>query len=460
MNPRTLPPADLLRARRCALALALSGRDALLVGHRLQPRNYLANVQPFRQDSTFLFFFGWKQPDAAGIIHRDGRATLFVPKPTPSDALWHGEAPAFATIAQACGVDEVRDIAELEPGPWLCLPVAEPSANAWLSALVGRRLDPRQVAETGDPALADAVITLRLRRDAWDVDAMTAVMPVTARAHRAAMAATRPGVTEYEVSAAIEMEFQREGCATAYPSIVTARGEVLHGHPSERPLRDGDLLLVDAGAEGHSGLATDVTRTWPVSGRWEGRQREVYEAVLATNRAAIAAARPGVRYRDLHLAACRTLTQSLVDWGLLRGDVDGLVEQGAHAVFFPHGLGHLLGHDVHDLELFGDRAGYGAGRVRSEQFGLCWLRLDRDLEPGFVVTIEPGLYFVPAILHSHDLRVRLGGAVRWDEAELWLGLGGVRIEDDVLITVDGPRVLSEHIPKDPDDLAALVGVGP
>jgi Xaa-Pro aminopeptidase len=459
MTPRSIPAAEVLRARRQALAARLSSDGALFVGHRLQPRNYLANAQPFRQDSSFLFFFGLAAPDVAGVIDPDGTSVLYAPRSTPEDALWHGEVPGWDVLAALTGVEEVRDMKDLGPGPLRGLPVAEPGGLERASRILGRPLDPRDPA-AADPELADCVIGLRLRRDGWDIAQMETLVPVTARAHRAAMAATRPGVTEHEIRAAVEREFLREGCASAYPSIVTARGEVLHGHDTDRRLAAGDLVLVDAGVEGACGLATDVTRTWPVSGTWEGRARAAYEAVLAANEAAIAAVRPGARYRDLHVLACRVLCQALRDWGLLRGEVDGLVERGAHAIFFPHGLGHLLGYDVHDLELFGDRAGYAPGRSRSTQFGLRWLRLDRDLEPGLVVTIEPGLYFAPAIIQHPELRTTFRDDVAWEEAERWLGLGGIRIEDDVLVTRDGARVLTAEIPKAPDAVAALVGVDP
>lgn len=249
------------------------------------------------------------------------------------------------------------------------------------------------------------------------------------------------------------------GLGTAYHSIVTVRGEILHNEGYDNILEEGQLLLLDGGAEAASGYATDVTRTWPVSGRFDGRQRAAYDAVLAAQVAAIDRCRAGVRYRDVHLAAGAVLTRFLVDEGLLRGDVDGLVERGAHALFFPHGIGHLLALDVHDMEIFGDRAGYGAGRRRSSQFGLSYLRLDRDLQPGMVVTVEPGFYVVPAILADNDLLTRFQGDLDLDRALTWTGFGGIRIEDDVHVTAGDPDVLTAGIPKDPAEIEALVGTG-
>ena len=457
---------DRLRSRRRALATAMGGEAVLLVGHGELPRNYLANVMPFRQDSTFLFFTGSQRREAALLV-AEGRSVLFVPAPDPHDALWHGEVPSMEAEAEATGVDAVLPTTELlsevrrlrAAGALHALPVADPISNARLAGLLGRGVDPARPDSLSRP-LAEAVVALRLLRDPGEVAEMRRAAAVTRGALRAAMAATRPGVKDREIHGLIEGTFSAAGMAPAYPPIVTVRGEVLHGAATGAPMAPTQLLLVDAGAESETGYASDVTRTWPVSGTFTPRQRDVYEAVLEAQAASIAACRPGVRYRDVHLASCRVLTRALLDWGLLTGSVDGLVEQGAHAVFFPHGVGHLIGLDVHDLELFGDLAGYAPGRARAEQFGLCWLRLDRDLEPGMAVTIEPGLYFAPAILRDAGLRATLGDAVRWARAEQWLPFGGIRIEDDVLVTAGDPDVLTGDIPKAVEEVEALVGTGP
>lgn len=446
----------LYRDRRLALAKRV-GRPILFAGHARQPRNYLANQWPFRQCSTVLFFSGLRQADAGVLIEPDGETTLVLPAQDASDRLWHGDLPGWDEAIAAAGAQRATTWDEVPKGRWLTLPVAEPTAHLRARAYSGLDVDNCRPAETTDSALLDAVIDLRLRRDEADLGTMRAAMKVTRAAHEAAMAMTRPGVREAEVAAAIQHTFARASCVEAYPSIVTARGEVLHGHPTDHALRRGELLLVDAGAEGAAGFATDVTRTWPVSGRFSQVQRDVYEAVLAANEAGIAAVRVGARYRDIHLACCLVLARALKDWKLLRGEVDGLVERGAHAAFFPHGLGHLLGLDVHDLELYGDRAGYAPGRSRSSQFGLSFLRLDRDLEAGMAVTIEPGLYFSPAILGDEQVRALLGRSVDWARAQRWLPFGGIRIEDDVLCTDGAPEVLSAKIPKAISAIEGIVG---
>jgi len=433
------------RARRARLSEALGGRPILLRGHSVLPRNFALNTYPFRQDSTFLYFTGVSSPDAAAVIEGGGETTLYLPQPHADDALWHGEVPAPDAVAADAGAEAVARRSALDGSGCLTLPVADPTIGLCGAA--------------DSPDLTAAVVRLRLTRDEDEIVAMEAALAVTAVAHVEAMRATRVGVTDTAVQAVIEAIFTLHGMTCAYPSIVTGRGEVLHGHATGARLAPGDLLLVDAGAETSTGYASDITRTWPVTGRFEGRQKAAYEAVLEAHDAAVELVRPGVRYREVHLQAARVLAGALVDLDLLVGEVDGLVERGAHAVFFPHGVGHLIGLDVHDLELYGD-VGYPGERARDAQFGLGFLRLDRDLEPGMAVTIEPGFYVVPAILGDAQLRERLGDAVRWSAAEDWLGFGGIRIEDDVLTTTSGPRVLGPGIPRTVDEVEAQVGIGP
>ncbi|MEE2830208.1 MAG: aminopeptidase P family protein [Myxococcota bacterium] len=435
-----LNPQTFIR-RRTALSEAVGGQAILVYGHDCLPRNFAANTYPFRQDSSFLYLCGVALPGCALQIDPEGRATLYVVPPSPGDAIWHDEPPGFEELGAASGVDRVLPRSELRAEGCLVLPVADPTVATGPTS----------------EALIRAMVSLRLRRDEEEIAAMKRAVGVTAEAHRAAMEVTRPGVFDHEVQAVIEYRFSMRGMVPAYPSIVTARGEVLHGHASGVELKDGDLLLVDAGAESPEGYASDITRTWPVSGHFSGRQRAVYDAVLAAMDASVASLGPGVRYRDVHLASARVLTAFLRDEGLLQGEVDGLLEAGAHAVFFPHGVGHLLGLDVHDMELYGDLAGYAPGRDRDSQFGLNFLRLDRDMEPGIVVTIEPGIYFVPAILDDASLQERLGDQVDWARARSWLPFGGIRIEDNLLVTETGCECLSEMIPRSAAQVEAVIG---
>jgi Xaa-Pro aminopeptidase len=277
------------------------------------------------------------------------------------------------------------------------------------------------------------------------------------------MTHSKVGVSEQFLAGQVEGAFARAGCVPAYSTILSVRGEVLHNHSHGNLLREGDLVLLDAGPEGPTGYCNDVTRCWPVGGAFSAEAKAVYELVLASELAAIAGVKPGARYRDLHFAACRVIAEGLVELGVLKGSVDGLVESGAHALFFPHGVGHQLGLDVHDLESFGDRVHYPSGRTRSAQFGTGFLRMDMDLAAGMTFTIEPGVYFVPAILHAKEFRERFEGQVNWSRAEAFLamnqgrGFGGIRIEDDVLCTASGAEVLTASIPKQVAELERLAG---
>jgi Xaa-Pro aminopeptidase len=382
-----------------------------------------------------------------------------VTPPAPEDALWHGATLGLAELADRTGCrvrprDELP--AALEGRTPAALPAVDATARDEQRSWLGRRVDPAQPIEA-DARLLEAVIDLRLVHDEAAIQGLRRAAAGTTAAHRAGMAATRPGLREWAVRAAMERELNARGMGTAYGSIVTVHGEVLHNVSYHRELRDGDLLLADVGAETRDGWAGDVTRTWPVNGRFSDTQRAVYDVVLAAQLAAIDAAAPGVRYRDVHLRACRVIAEGLVDLGILRGDPEELVADGVHALFFPHGIGHLLGLDVHDMEDLGDRAGYAPGRRRSSQFGLAYLRLDRDLAPGMAVTIEPGFYQVDAILTDDALTACAKGRLDRDRLAAFGDVRGIRIEDDVLITEGGREVLTPEVPKSPADVEAAVG---
>lgn len=453
-------PASVFSRRRAALRRRLGDAPALVVAGNVHARNYPANTFPFRADSHFLYLVGAAIPEAALLLH-DGRAELFVPPKDEDDPLWHGPTPGPEALAHATGVDAVRSgtelsaaIAALGGGAAVAtLPSAEPLTRVDQCRLLGRTWPADEAPGVArldalDLALADAMIELRLVHDDAALAMIRRAALGTTAAHLAGMAATRPGLLEHDVRAAMEREFLQRGMTTAYSSIVTVHGEVLHNTTYGNRLGEHDLLLADVGGE-LEGWANDVTRTWPVRGRFSPTQRALYDIVLQANLDGIAKVRPGVRYRDVHLASCLTLARGLVDEGLLRGNPESLVERGAHAIFFPHGVGHLLGLDVHDMEDLGDRAGYAPGRTRSPQFGLGYLRLDRDLAPGMQVTIEPGLYLVPAILERQALVGPFIADGSFDPTAVarFADVRGIRIEDDVLCTTTDPEVLTAAIPK-------------
>lgn len=439
---------------------ALHPGPILLSGNGVRDRT-LPGDGFYRQDSTFLYFTGSHRPDSA-IWIEDGRTTLYAVPPDPAGALWHGPEASLDELAAQLGVDAVAPLAALEARARRHKPATLAVADTSVNARVGDWLD-RALAfgpAPGDPALVDAVTTMRRIKDDDELDAMRQAAAVTVKAHRLAMQVTRPGVTEAALTAVFEGVLTAAGCTPGYGTILTQDGHVLHHHGHEGTCADGRLLLLDGGAEIPAGYGADVTRTWPVSGTFTGPQRDAYAAVLEAQEAGIAQCRAGVRYREVHLAASRVIARFLLDEGLLKGaDVDTVVERGAHALFFPHGIGHLLGLDVHDLEAFGDRAAYPPGASRDPRFGLSYLRLDLPQEAGWVVTVEPGFYVVPAILADDGLRGRFDDLLDRDVLARWEGFGGIRIEDDVVITDGDPEVLTEAAPKAIAEVEAVVGTG-
>lgn len=444
--------------RRAKLVARLGKRRALIAAGLPRPRNYAANLYPYRASSHFLYLFGASLRGAVALY--DGEdLSLYVPEPAPDQALWEGAPPSLEEIAAATGspVRHLHDLpASIRREAVATLPAPDLETCREQSRMLGREVRPG-VLEPIDVPLAEAMIELRLRHDEAAIEELEEAAAATAAAHRAGMAATESGRTAAAVRAAMEGALMARGMGCAYPSIVTPHGEILHSERYDLPLADGDLLLADVGAETPGGWAGDVTRTWPVSGRFSPTQRDIYEVVLSAQRKAIAAVRPGTRYRNVHLLACEALAAGLVALGVVRGDPSELVADGVLAIMFPHGVGHLLGLDVHDMEDLGDRAGYAPGRQRSRELSWRYLRLDRDLEPGMAVTIEPGFYLSPALLADPDLTRAAGDRLNRTRLGQLSDVRGIRIEDDVLVTTSGHAVLTEAIPKQPQEVEAAVG---
>jgi Xaa-Pro aminopeptidase len=434
--------ASALKKRRDRLAKLVDFPVVVWSGQS-SPRNFPANTFPFRASSHFLYFAGLSL-EAAAIRLEAGRLILFMDEASDASALWHGMAPSRAAIAAQMGADEAYPLAEIEQHGVGCATIAAQDAatqhqqNRWLKRQVGSA----QELAGNDRDLAQAIVRLRLVQDDLALQELRQAAAISIQAHQAGIAATRTAKTEAEVRAAIEAVMIAHNAMPAYTSIVTTQGEVLHNNRYDNPLRSGDLLLVDAGAETSSGWAADITRTWAVSGEFSPTQQAIYDAVLAAHDACIAAMRPGVEYRDIHLLAAQRLAEGLVELGILQGNPTNLVEQDAHTLFFPHGIGHLLGLDVHDMEDLGDVAGYAEGRTRSDRFGLGYLRLNRPLQAGMLVTIEPGFYQVPAILNEPQRRSRYADQVNWEQLSKFADVRGIRIEDDVLITETGTDVIT------------------
>jgi Xaa-Pro aminopeptidase len=442
-----LSPRAAFAERRAHLDRLLPGPKVFVSGLP-KPRNFAHNPYPFRAESHFLYFVGTALERAVLVIDGD-RTALYVDPPDADQELWFGPRPGPDELSRELGL-AVRPLGELvRPEEAAALPPQDAETAFFLADLLERDVEAGggDALEGRDAALADAVIALRLCHDPAAIEQLRLAAAVTREAHLAGRAATRPAVREAVVRAAMEQAILARGMTPAYLPIVTVHGEILHANAYHRELAPGDLLLADVGAETPEGFAGDVTRVWPVSGRFSSTQRAVYDVVLASQEAAIGAVRPGTRYLDVHRVAGRELTRGLVTLGILRGDPEDLYHRGAAALFFPHGVGHLLGLDVHDMEDLGDRAGYAPGRERPAGRGDRNLRLDRDLSPGMCVTIEPGFYRIPSVLAQADTISGLRGAVDWKELDRFSDVRGIRIEDDVLVTADGAEVLTRGIPK-------------
>jgi Xaa-Pro aminopeptidase len=393
----------------------------------------------YRQGSDFLWLTGIESPGYALLLDpRRGEVTLFVPRPSPRHAIWLGPIPSLAEARKAFGIADVRRIDELPAVIRRRTTRATIHADRHALRAV-RRAAPQ--ARVSSAALIEAIAELRVVKDAGEIALLREASAATAAGHAAAMRRARPGWFEYQVQAELEREFARAGCTqVGYGSIVAAgaNAAVLHYQANEARLRRGELLLVDAGAECH-GYTADVTRTFPVSGRFTARQREVYEIVLAAQERCIDAVRAGRTSLDLQRLSEEVLAEGLRGLRLLKGGVDELVETEAVRVFYPHGIGHSLGLDVHDVE--------GGKRRRLPRPRFARVRFRARLEPGFVITIEPGIYFMPALLHDPGVRRRHRGRVDFARAEAYLPLGGVRIEDDVVVRRSGPPQNLTRVPK-------------
>ncbi len=454
-SPYSLP--DILLQRRYRLMSEIDV-PVLLWSGRSPSRNFPANRYPFRASSHFLYFAGIPLENAVIRLEK-GRLQLFMDDPSAADALWHGSMATRDEIAAQMGADEALPMSELKAyGKGAAtIAVQDSQTQRHQSHILGRMMSPPHLPQCLDVRLIDALITLRLCHDQGAIAELRTAGRISIEAHQAGMAAASSATIEADIRAAMERVIIANDTTCAYNSIVSVHGEVLHNESYHHPVQPGDLVLADVGAETISGWAADITRTWPVSGQFSPTQRDIYEVVLAAHDACIEQICPGMEYIDLHRLASRVIAEGLVSLGILNGQPDDLVDADAHALFFPHGVGHLLGLDVHDMEDLGDRAGYAPGRIRSERFGLCYLRLHRPLQPGMAVTIEPGFYQVPALLNDLDRRSRYQGMVNWDRLADFADVRGIRIEDDVLVTETGCEVLTADLPTRAADIEALVG---
>ena len=459
--------AEIYRERRNRIREEVGDGILLWLGHDPQPRNYRDNTYPFRQNSHFLYYTGLSSPHLALISYPESDSeVLFAPPAHIDDIVWMGAGRTRVDMARAAGIDTVEDIGRL--GVYLTraggqglhihyLPPYQASSLFRLAELLV--IDPMDVPPGASEHLMEGVTRQRSIKTGLEIEEIENALCITRRMHRAAMAAARPGAYEHDIAGTIQGIALSEDLQQAYNPIVTVRGEVLHNHSHENILQEGQLLLNDSGVESPQGYASDITRTVPVGGRFSASQAEVYKIVLKAQLSAIERIRPGVAYSEVHLHACRLIAEGLTAMGLMRGNPENAVAAGAHALFFPHGLGHMLGLDVHDMEDLGDIVGYPKGEKRSPQFGLNFLRLSRPLAAGFVLTVEPGIYFIPALIDRWQGERQHTEFIRYDSLEKFRNFGGIRIEDDVLVTEEGARVLGPGIPKTIPEVESATAAG-
>lgn len=453
-------------ARRKKLRELVGNGLILLFGNNDSPVNYPANAYKFRQDSSFLYFFGQKRDGLVGVIDADtGKETLVGNEIDIDDIVWYGSVHSVKAMAEECGADEAVPMAQLANMVEQAvrngrkvhfLPPYRHDTQIQIMDLLG--IHPSQQRESASLPLIQAVIKLRSIKSEEEIEELERAAAIGYRMHTTAMRLCRPGMTEQYIGGVLDGIAASYGCLVSFQSIVSMHGEILHGYPSPRKLEAGRLLLVDAGAETNDNYCSDNTRTTPISGKFTERQKNVYNIVAECHDLALKHARPGVRWWDVHMDVCSLMTDRLKELGLMKGDTAEAVHAGAHALFLPHGLGHMMGMDVHDMEGLGQTyVGFDEETRPSSQFGTNALRFGRRLEAGHVVTDEPGIYFIPDLIDDWQSKGTNAEFLNFDRINEYRDFGGIRIEDDVLITPDGCRFLGkERIPYRTEDVERFI----
>jgi Xaa-Pro aminopeptidase len=446
----------IFRERRNRLKKDVGSGLILFLANDEVGMNYAGNTYGFRQDSSFLYFWAVDYPGLAAVIDVDkGTETLFGDDLTVADIVWTGPQPTMADRCKAADIGSTAPMSELAVRVKAAiadgrrvhfLAPYRPEHTLKISDLLG--LKPSIVRAYRSESLHRAIVAQRNIKTAQEIADIEAAVNISREMYLAAMAAAKPGRKECEIVAEIARIVIGHGCAFSFPAICSVHGETLHNPFHLNTLKSGDVMVLDSGVETPNKNASDITRTIPVGGTFTDRQRGIYQAVLNAQMAAIAAIKPEVPYKTVHLLAAKSFVNDLTALGLMKGNADEAVAAGAHALFFPHGLGHMMGMDVHDMENLGEEfVGYEPGLERSKQFGLGYLRLARPLKPGFVLTVEPGIYFIPALIDQWKAERRNEAFINYAEVEKYRDARGYRIEDDVLVTEKGNRVLGNPIPK-------------
>ena len=464
MNKTMFAKEIYLNRRKVLKNSSLKG-IAVLLGNMDSPMNYLKNTYRFRQDSTFLYFFGLDFPGLAAVIDFDsGKEYIFGNDVDIEDIIWMGPQVSLKENAEKVGVENTESFDKLDvfissaikQGREIhFLPPYRGENKILLEKLLG--ISTLRVLEYSSLELIKAIVALRSVKEICEIEEIEKACATGYEMHVMAMKMAKPGIWEQEIAGVLEGIANSNGGMVSFPIILSQNGEVLHNHKHSNYLQKGKLLLTDAGAETSLHYASDFTRTVPVGGKFTQKQREIYEIVLAANNLATELIKPGITYLSVHLAICEVIASGLKALGLMKGDIKEAVQHGAHALFFPHGLGHMMGLDVHDMEdLEQIHIGYDDETRPVDQFGTANLRLGRKLQKGFIITNEPGIYFIPALIEkwkNEKINIQF---INFNKVEQYIGFGGIRLEDDILVAETGGCVLGKRVPINIDEVEEIV----
>jgi Xaa-Pro aminopeptidase len=454
--------------RRNKLRNEVKSGVALFLGNVDCAFNYPANQYHFRQDSHFLYFFGLQNPGFAGVIDFDNdKDYIFGNDFDIDDIIWMGVQPKVKDLAAKAGIENTAPYDELltfieevkkEGRKIHYLPPYRGETVIELTRLLG--IPNADVKGSASVELIKGVVKLKEIKSEEEIAEIEKAIDVAYEMHTTSMKMAMPGTVEQEIAGAIEGISLALAGPVSFPIILSQDGQTLHNHSHHNTLEVGRMMVTDAGTETHECYSSDITRTVPVGGKFDERQAEIYQIVLDANMAAIEAIKPGIKYRDVHFIAARVIIEGLKKAGLMKGDVDEALKAEAHTLFMPHGLGHMMGMDVHDMEGLGeDYVGYDENTKRATTFGTAYLRLGKELKPGFVLTVEPGIYFIPDLIDQFRKEGKFAGFVNYDKVETYKDFGGIRIEDDILVTETGYRVLGKPIPKTIEEIEAIMAEG-
>ncbi len=441
--------------RRKNLMEKLSSGIILIPGNMDSPMNYPANTYHYRQDSNFLYFFGIDEPSLVGLIDIDNnKEILFGNDAGIDDIIWMGPQEKISEKAASSGISNTMPLAEL--AKYLSeaqgknrkihfAPFYRSALKIWIGDILG--INASEINQHTSEELIHGIVGLRSYKEEIEIAELEKACAIGYEMHTTAMRMAKPGVKEQEIAGTIEGIPLKYGGHYSFPIILSQNGETLHNHDHSQILQEGRMLLTDCGGETAMHYASDHTRTIPVSGKFSPQQKDIYEIVLKAHKNVIENSKPGVPYRDMHLLSAQIIAEGLKAQGIFKGAIEDIVTSGAHAIVYPHGLGHMIGLDVHDMEGLGENyVGYDDKIKRSTQFGTAYLRMGRKLEKGFVVSNEPGIYFIPQLIQLWKSDNKFSDLIDYNRLESFLGFGGIRLEDDILITETGCKVLGKHIP--------------